>query len=66
MKRPSAPPPYPVRPGGGIELPSAIVHELFHLVVEGRRADAIEQVIALTGASARQAGRYVDTLTRRR
>lgn len=66
MKRPPAPPPYPVGPGGAIELPSAIVHELFHMVVDGRRADAIEQVITLTGANAGQAGRYVDTLARRR
>jgi hypothetical protein len=64
---PVAPPPFPIDPaGGGIDLPSEAVHELFHLVRRGGRAEAARRVRKLTGASAAQAAAYVETLLRRR
>ncbi|MBP7690930.1 MAG: hypothetical protein KA764_03390 [Anaerolineales bacterium] len=64
---PPPPPPFPIDPAtGAIELPSALVHELFHLVQEGNTAEAIQQVRALTGAGPRQAKQYVATLLARR
>ena len=38
------------------------MHELFHLVRQGNRAEAVRRVRQLTGASVAQAGAYVDTL----
>lgn len=67
MPAPSAPPPHPIDPQTGhIQLPSEIVHELFHLVRDGQAAEAGRRVRALTGASARQARAYVDRLLDRR
>jgi hypothetical protein len=60
-------PPFPIDPtSGGIDLPSDTVHELFHLVRRGQRAEAARRVRQLTGASAAQAEAYVDTLLLRR
>ena len=67
MTPPQTPPLFPIDPAtGAIELPSALVHELFHLVQEGNMAEAIQQVRALTGAGPRQAKQYVATLVARR
>lgn len=68
MRRPDDEPhPYPVdKTTGGIHLPSDTVHELFHLVREGNRKEAVRRVIELTGASVQQATDYVETLLRRR
>lgn len=61
------PPPFPSDPvSGAIHLPSAVVHELFHLVTDGNAAEAVRQVRALTGAGERQAQAYVATLLARR
>jgi hypothetical protein len=67
-RRPDAPPPpFPIDPRSGtIELPSALTHELFHLVLDGNAPEAVRRVRALTGAGQRQAEAYVDTLLLRR
>lgn len=62
-----ATPAFPINPAtGSIDLPSDTVHELFHLVRRGGRAEATRRVRALTGANTAQAEAYVDTLLRRR
>jgi hypothetical protein len=64
---PDAPPPFPIDPRSGtIELPSALTHELFHLVLDGNAPEAVRRVRALTGAGPGQAEAYVDTLLLRR
>lgn len=64
---PPNPPPFPVDPGtGAIHLPSALIHELFHLVRDGNRIEAVRRVRELTGAGERKARAYVDTLLARR
>jgi hypothetical protein len=59
--------PFPIdKATGAISLPSDTVHELFHLVKEGRKIDAVKRVTELTGAGLRQAKDYVDRLEQRR
>jgi hypothetical protein len=63
----TAAPPFPIDPASGsITLPSDTVHELFHLVRRGQRAEAVRRVRQLTGANAEQTEAYVDTLLLRR
>ena len=49
-----------------IQLPSEVVHELFHLVKDGQKVEAVKRVIELTGANQKVAQDYVDTLLQRR
>lgn len=51
---------------GNIELSSEIVHELFHLVIDGNKTEAINRVMQMTGAGLRAARIYVDSLEKRR
>ena len=60
-------PPFPLDPHTNtIQLPSEVVHELFHLVKNGNQVEALKRVRDLTGASLKVAQAYVDTLLQRR
>ncbi len=60
-------PPFPLDPHtNAIQLPSEVVHEVFHLVTDGNRAEAVNRVMELTGAGLKIAKDYVDTLLQRR
>lgn len=60
-------PPFPSDPEtNAIQLPSEVVHELFHLVKAGNKDEAVRRVVELTGAGLQVAKDYVDTLLRRR
>ena len=65
--RPEAkPPPYPSDPASGaINLPSEVVHELFHLA-KGNKLEAVKRVRELTGVGLQAAKAYVEALDRRR
>ena len=59
-------PPYPVNPlTRAINLPSDVVHELFHLAHRDK-AEAVRRVMALTDARLPEAQDYVEALDRRR
>lgn len=67
MTTPETSPPFPIDPHThAIQLPSEVVHELFHLVRDGNQAEAVKRVIALTGAGHKIAKDYVETLLQRR
>jgi hypothetical protein len=60
-------PPFPVDPDTNtLHLPSEVVHELFHLVKDDQKVEAVNRVMELTGASQKTAQAYVDTLLQRR
>jgi ribosomal protein L7/L12 len=61
-------PPYPLDPHThAIQLPSEVVHELFHLAVtDGNKTEAVKRVRDLTGAGQKAAKNFVDNLARRR
>lgn len=60
-------PPFPCDPRtNAIQLPSDVVHELFHLVQDGHKAEAVKRVMELTGAGLKISQNYVDTLLQRR
>jgi ribosomal protein L7/L12 len=67
MSSSKSPPPFPYDPRTNtIQLPSDVVHELFHLVKDGNKVEAIKRVMELTGAGLKAAKDYVDTLLQRR
>ncbi len=67
MTSPKSSPPFPYDPRtNAIQLPSEVVHELFHLVKDGNKVEAVKRVMELTGAGLKVSKDYVDTLVQRR
>lgn len=62
-KRKSHTPPYPYdRRRNMISLPPEVKKEIQHLVVQGRKPEALKKVANLTGASLRISKDYIDDL----
>ena len=67
MSSSNASPPFPVDPHtNAIQLPSEVVHELFHIVKDGQKVEAVRRVMELTGVNQKIAQEFVDTLLQRR
>jgi hypothetical protein len=62
-KRKSHTPPYPYdKHSNMISLPPEVKQEIQHLVMQGRRPEALKKVANLTGASLRISKDYIDDL----
>ena len=62
-----APPKYPVdKVSGEIKLPSAVLHELFHISREVGEDEAVRKLIELTGADIKTARNFVAQIEKRR
>jgi ribosomal protein L7/L12 len=62
-KIPDPPYPYDTRTNT-IKLPSEVKQELQTLILEGKRIEAIKQVVHMTGAGLKLSKRYVDKLAK--
>ena len=56
-------PPYPYNEKLGIELPEAIEQSIQVLVQSGRKVEAVQRVLKLTGAGLKISKDYVDGLS---
>ncbi len=64
---PATSPPYPYdHRTHTITLPASVAHETFHLAREAGKAEAVKQVMELTGAGLKVAKDYVDALLQAR
>ncbi len=56
-------PPYPYDEKQGIQLPEAIEQSIQVLVQSGRKVEAVQRVLKLTGAGLKNSKDYVDGLS---
>ena len=62
MSNEKAAPPYPYDEKQGIQLPEAIEQSIKALVSSGRKVEAVQRVLKLTGAGLKVSKDYVDGL----
>ncbi len=62
MSKPSEPPYPPSKGTGKITLPPQVEQELRQLVQSGKKVEAVQRVVHLTGAGLKISKDYVDSL----